>query len=197
MHSRCVNSFPLEPSARCGLTVSMFKLLGLGLCVATCFGAEGVRCFETDGGSGFSRAVIVDDLPLIYTTQFVAEGTVRRGTEQEDATVQTKQVLAKIAEVLDVAGSSLDRVVKLNVYLARTELRSAMEAALKPAFTGPEKPAISFVSGTLSEPAALVAMDVVAVASTERARLAFRSRDHTNHIRDSAILPAGSKHFSR
>jgi enamine deaminase RidA (YjgF/YER057c/UK114 family) len=63
------------------------------------------------------------------------------------------------------ADSGLDRVVKLNVYLARDELIEETTKVLAARYRGPLKPAVSWVTTHLPEEHALVAADAVATTS--------------------------------
>ena len=70
----------------------------------------------------------------ILTLVMPGTGEVLRG----DITSQTELVLSNVRAILEAAGSSLDRVVKTNVYLDRIEDFAAMNAVYATFF--PENP---------------------------------------------------------
>ena len=76
---------------------------------------------------------------------------------------QTRQALRNLETVLKAAGSSLDRVVKVTVLLARPDLYREMNEAYAEFF--PEtKPARSMVRFGADIPGVLVAIDAIALA---------------------------------
>ena len=86
-------------------------------------------------------------------------------TEISGATMQeqTRQALTNVRTILEAAGSSLDRVVKVTVLLARPELYQDMNEAYAEFFPG-AKPARSMVRFGAEIPGVLVAIDAVALA---------------------------------
>ena len=76
---------------------------------------------------------------------------------------QTRQALRNVETILKAAGSSLDRVVKITVLLARPDLYREMNEAYAEFFTGP-KPARSMVRFGAEIPGVLVAIEAVALA---------------------------------
>jgi 2-iminobutanoate/2-iminopropanoate deaminase len=86
-------------------------------------------------------------------------------TEIAGATMQeqTRQALANVRTILEAAGSSLDRVVKVTVLLARPDLYQDMNEAYAEFFPG-AKPARSMVRFGADIPGVLVAIDAVALA---------------------------------
>jgi 2-iminobutanoate/2-iminopropanoate deaminase len=86
-------------------------------------------------------------------------------TEIAGATMQeqTRQALTNVRTVLEAAGSSLDRVVKVTVLLARPDLYQDMNEAYAEFFPG-AKPARSMVRFGADIPGVLVAIDAVALA---------------------------------
>lgn len=75
---------------------------------------------------------------------------------------QTRQCLRNVDTILKAAGSSLDRVVKITVLLARPELYQEMNAAYAEFFPG-NKPARAMARFGAHIPGVMVAMDAVAV----------------------------------
>ena len=173
-----------------------------------CFGltmlagpAEVLRCLEPDAATGTSAAVIVDDVPLVHTAQLLPLDPHGKLVGEGDVAKQADQVLANLAQVLNFKAveSALADIIKLNVYLAEPEALPKVQRVLSRQFTGPIKPAVSFVVGALPEPGALVAMDAVAAAGRPTPpRPAKRPKDSSSPyfragISHATFLPAGPK----
>ena len=77
---------------------------------------------------------------------------------------QTRQALRNVETILKAAGSSLDRVVKITVLLARPELYREMNEAYA-AFFPDAKPARTMARFGADIPGVLVAIDAIALAS--------------------------------
>jgi 2-iminobutanoate/2-iminopropanoate deaminase len=75
---------------------------------------------------------------------------------------QTRQCLGNVETILKVAGSSLDRVVKVTVLLARPDLYRDMNEAYAQFFPG-AKPARAMVRFGADIPGVLVAIEAIAV----------------------------------
>jgi 2-iminobutanoate/2-iminopropanoate deaminase len=93
---------------------------------------------------------------------------VRRGggpTEIAGVTMQeqTRQALSNVKTILEAAGSSLDRVVKVTVLLARPDLYQEMNEAYAEFFPG-AKPARAMARFGADIPGVLVAIDAIALA---------------------------------
>jgi 2-iminobutanoate/2-iminopropanoate deaminase len=76
---------------------------------------------------------------------------------------QTRQALRNVQLILEAAGSSLDRVVKVTVLLARPDLYTEMNAAYAEFFPA-AKPARSMVRFGADIPGVLVTIDAIALA---------------------------------
>jgi 2-iminobutanoate/2-iminopropanoate deaminase len=76
---------------------------------------------------------------------------------------QTRQSLRNVQAILEAAGSSLDRVVKVTVLLARPDLYREMNEAYAEFFPGP-KPARVMARFGAEIPGVLVAIDAIALA---------------------------------
>jgi 2-iminobutanoate/2-iminopropanoate deaminase len=77
---------------------------------------------------------------------------------------QTHQALKNVKAVLEAAGSSLERVVKVTVLLARPDLFKEMNEAYAQHFPGP-KPARSIARLGADVPGVLVSIDAIALAA--------------------------------
>jgi len=113
--------------------------------------------------SPYSHAVVANGFVFVS-----GQIPVRRGggpTEIAGTTMaeQTRQCLRNVETVLKAAGSSLDRVVKVTVLLARPDLYREMNEAYAEFFPG-AKPARAMVRFGADIPGVLVAIDAIAVA---------------------------------
>ncbi len=109
----------------------------------------------------YSDAVRIGDLLFLsgrigldYSDMTLVEGGIA---------AQTRQCLANIGEVLSLAGSSLDRVVKTTVFLTAMTDFAAMNEVYAKAF-GQRKPARSTVAVAGLPMGALVEIEVIAGA---------------------------------
>jgi enamine deaminase RidA (YjgF/YER057c/UK114 family) len=117
-----------------------------------------LECIQPDSKTGSSRAVIVEDVPLVHTMQvFPVNARGRLVTSN-----QPEQVLANLETILRASGAGLDIVCKLNVYVTGPNALTDVQAALARTLSGPIKPAISYVTTALPVTGATVAMDAVA-----------------------------------
>jgi 2-iminobutanoate/2-iminopropanoate deaminase len=76
---------------------------------------------------------------------------------------QTRQALRNVQTILEAAGTSLDRAVKITVLLARGDLYKEMNEAYTEFFPG-RKPARSMVRFGADIPGVLVAIEAIALA---------------------------------
>lgn len=134
--------------------------------------ANDIKCIEPTGGA--SRCVIVNAAPLAHTAQISGIGAT--------LVEQIKASLDGIDTALRSGGSSLSRAVKLNIYVTQDSTTPEVEMALSAAFPGVHKPAVSFVTTTLPNPAALIAMDAVGATA--------EAKDSTPSC---AVLPIGPR----
>lgn len=94
-------------------------------------------------------------IPLDPATMKLVEG---------DITVQTRRVLTNLGNVLQAAGSSLQRVVKTTVFLADFNDFAAMNAVYAE-FFGEQPPARSTIQAGRLPAGALVEIEAIAVAN--------------------------------
>ena len=153
--------------------------------------APKVRRIGDNDLTGGVNAVVTSGLALAHTAQFFGSGG-------DDAGKQAEQVLDNIAEALISAGTTLQDVVKLNVYVARADVVRAVKTAISRRFPEDKRPAISFVEGSFMNTASLVAMDAVAttpknpgggVASVVRSS-SLSGAEGANHV---GVLPIGTR----
>lgn len=117
------------------------------------------RPIGADDGSGTAAAVVVDGrAPLVHTAQLLPpRGPVTAGDQAE-------ALLDRLADALREGGSGFDRLVKVNVYAARSDALDPFRKALARRTAGKARPALAQVVGQLRRSDALLALDAVAVA---------------------------------
>lgn len=130
-------------------------------------------------GEDSSAAVVVGPAALAHTAQVLP-----RGADRGDAAAQADNVLDQLDAVLRTVGSNLDAVVKLNVYVARTDAVIDVRKVVARRFKEDAKPALCVVVGAMPQSDAVVAMDAVAVAADVR---------EVKRAENVAVLPAGSR----
>lgn len=125
-------------------------------------------------------AVRVADEPLVFT------GLVSGGYRGSEVALQAESALAALGETLGAAGSSLEKMARLNVVVAPGGDASAVRAELLRRL--PLAPALTVVQSPLVQSGAGVALDAVAASTqaTEGVRVISAT---------AAILPAGAKIF--
>ena len=113
--------------------------------------------------SPYSHAVVANGFVFVSGQIPVRPGggpTDIVGTTMQE---QTRQSLKNVQQILEAAGSSLDRVVKVTVLLARPDLYKEMNEAYAEFFPGP-KPARAMARFGAEIPGVLVAIEAVALA---------------------------------
>lgn len=145
-----------------------------------------------DRQRGTSAAVVVGDWPLVYTAQILphdARGAVVAGSAKE----QIRQVLGNLSHCLTTGGTQSASLVKLNFYATSQDVISLVQQELARQFTGPIKPAVSFVVTPLPDPGAVVAADAVAVAGGQMPKQVVLSPAAPPARPVAAILPGGTR----
>src|SRR5262245_11268866 len=107
--------------------------------------------------TGSSLAVVVEDVPVVQTTQVVPKS----GLAPAD---QVEAVLDQLADMLRHARTGPEKAVRLHFYAARDDVVPAIHQALAKRFTGENKPAVSIVVGAAVREGVAVSLDAVAVA---------------------------------
>lgn len=124
-----------------------------------------LRAIEPDPARGRSAAVIVERGALVHTAMMYpvdAAGAVQGGA---DAKTQATRVLDSLATALRAAGTDLDRLVRLHVYVADASVTPAVDAVLAARLTGQAPPALTVVESRMPRAGVLVAMDAVAATA--------------------------------
>lgn len=154
-----------------------------------------VKYIGTAKATGGSLAVVVNELPLAHTSQFLPINKNGVLAGKNDLNKQMDQIFENMAIALKAAGSNNNQLVKLNICIAQPELMTKVKENLNKRFGRGKKPAISFVSGDLIHPDALVGMDGIAVAASARDKsVKYLKPENLAGPRQQAqlaILPAG------
>src|SRR5687768_15907944 len=119
--------------------------------------AQPIHHVESNPRTGTSAAVLVDDVPLLHTTQIFAAADERKGAEE-----QVQSLFARLEMELKYSSAGFTDVVKLNFYVASSDAAAAVREHLVKTFAGEQRPAVSFVMTKLPADDALVAVDAVA-----------------------------------
>jgi enamine deaminase RidA (YjgF/YER057c/UK114 family) len=127
-----------------------------------------LRAVEADARLGRSAAVVVEAGALVHTAILYPVDVQGRLQGGADAQAQATVVLDGIAMALRAAGSSLDQVARLHVYVADADVSASVDRVLAERFTGPVKPAVTLVESRLPHAGALVAMDAIGVTRRSR-----------------------------
>lgn len=90
----------------------------------------------------YSQAVVHDG--VVYVAGMLGSDPRQPDADIGDAGRQTRQALANVAAALDAAGSDLDHVVRLMVYVSDVELWSAVNEAVAEVM-GAHRPARAIV----------------------------------------------------
>jgi len=157
--------------------VALVALLAL---VATNAGAQtvGIEHIDPHAKRNDSAAVIVPDAaPLVHTEQILVRST---------ATKDLASVAERLRIILKNAGSSVDRIVKINFVMTDNAQQAFLRSELARGTFGSGKPAVSFVTGKLPAGSAC-AIDVVALGTQQAA---WQQVEHGDGF---AVLPPGCR----
>lgn len=106
--------------------------------------------------SGSASAVVVKGRALVHTSQ------VFGAIEAKSPKRQVVGVFRRLDAVLKKQRSSLQQVVKLNVYVTRQDVIEQVRKQLVSVYSGARKPAVAYVVTALPVNGALIALDAVA-----------------------------------
>jgi 2-iminobutanoate/2-iminopropanoate deaminase len=113
--------------------------------------------------SPYSHAVVANGFVFVSGQIPVRPGGGPTEIEGKTMAEQTRQSLRNVETILKAAGSSLDRVVKVTVLLARTDLYREMNEAYAEFFPG-AKPARAMACFGADIAGVLVAIEAIALA---------------------------------
>jgi enamine deaminase RidA (YjgF/YER057c/UK114 family) len=123
-----------------------------------------LRHVDQDSTPGSSAAVIVGDATLVYTDQLLPTQGLTDEPMVGNLQTQINNLFEQLGMILRRAGSDVEHVAKLNVYLAKEQVADDVRRALATRFQGDHKPATSFVVTALPQAGAVIALDAVAAA---------------------------------
>jgi enamine deaminase RidA (YjgF/YER057c/UK114 family) len=159
------------------------RLLSAGLVLAVCSGdtptwaqakaapaqesSTGVRlrAIGGDAPGGRTAAIVVEEGALVHSALLYpvdAQGRLQGGS---DAYAQATHVLSSLGTALQAAGTGLDRIARLHVYVADASVTPAVDRLLAERFAGGATPAVTIVESRMPRDGVLVAMDAVAVTA--------------------------------
>jgi 2-iminobutanoate/2-iminopropanoate deaminase len=113
--------------------------------------------------SPYSHAVVANGFVFVSGQIPVEPGGAPTEIVGSTMQEQTRQALRNVETILKAAGSSLDRIVKVTVLLARTDLYKEMNEAYAEFFPG-AKPARAMARFGADIPGVMVAIEAVALA---------------------------------
>jgi enamine deaminase RidA (YjgF/YER057c/UK114 family) len=176
----------------------MMRLVVLLLIASTALAAPKIERLSLNDARLFPEAVAVESAALVHTGQILPYD--RDGKLGEDE-VQIKQVFENLKAILKEAGSSSDRIIRLNIHVkdARTS-DTAMVAILRDGVLGDPRhkqlPVIAELKANLPDSNVVIALDAVAVARDVKSVEMVRY-DMVKPLGGAAaaILPAGPRAY--
>jgi enamine deaminase RidA (YjgF/YER057c/UK114 family) len=152
--------------------------------VAASATADAVRQVRPDDAAGTSAAVVVDGAAnLAHTEQILPIDADGKVIAPNQAAGQAAAVLDRLEAILKGVESGIDRLVKVDVYIARPDAVATFQQAFARRMAGKARPAVTYVVVALPRPEALVALDAIAVTAVSGTRPNARV----------AVLPAGPR----
>lgn len=139
---------------------------------------------------GHPAAVIVDNVPLVHTKQFLPVDKNGSIVGKNNPVVQIDQIFRNISNILKESGSKPDDIIKLNIYVTEAEIMRQVQTLISRKFQAGKAPSLAFAIGKLSKPEALVAIDAIAVSNIINDRVNL-SRSKSGLEASSAVLPPG------
>ena len=124
-----------------------------------------IQYAQTSRLKGSSDAVIVKNVPLVHTSQIFSLDKRGKFVFKDELQKQIGQIFGNLSKALKIADSSIDQVVKLNIYLKNSTLISEVQTEIGRRFKSGKLPAVSYVTGNLSYPDALISIDAIAVST--------------------------------
>jgi len=148
-----------------------------------------IQYSQTSRQPGSSDAVIVKNVALAHTSQFFSSNKRSDFVFKGDLEKQIGQIFENLSEALNIADSGLEQIVKLNIYLKNTAFVSEVQTEISKRFKPGKLPAISFVTGDLGHPDALISIDAIAVSPNYSDKFV---KYINSGSAQTSILPAGS-----
>jgi len=155
---------------------------------------QSVHYIPMDAPDGTSRAVVVEGVSLVHTTQIMPMNGGRELVGEGDLTKQIDQVFVNLQAVLKGSGTDLDQIIKMNIYVDALETADLFLAKMKVALNAKVCPTVSVVITPLPCPGALVAVDAVATCEAKgEVELFHRVDFRSSNVRlaDVSVAPVG------
>ncbi|MBS0203922.1 MAG: RidA family protein [Planctomycetes bacterium] len=163
-----------------------------------------IRYIEPNQASGSSPAVSVTNVAQVHTAQILPQPISIAVAGVDPLQSQAKSCLQEVERILQLAGSSLTNIVKLNIYTTTDDDAAILERDLSKLLPPGVRPAVSFVRTRLPREHVRVAVDAVAVTTQTPERvlrvpyggdssLNTHQKLITVGMTGAAILPIGSR----
>ena len=147
-----------------------------------------IQYAQTSRQKGSSDAVIVKNVPLAHTSQIFSLNKRGKFVFKGELQKQIGQIFSNLSKALNTADSDLEQIVKLNIYLKNTALISEVQTEISSRFKPNKLPAVSYVTGDLSHPDALISIDAIAVSSNSSDQFVKYFQSGSAQV---SILPPG------
>lgn len=147
-----------------------------------------IQYAQTSRQKSSSDAVIVKNVPLAHTSQIFSLKKRGKLVFKGELQKQIGQIFGNLSKALNIADSGLEQIVKLNIYLKNSSLISEVQTEISRQFKSGKLPAISYVTGDLSHPDALVSIDAIAVSSNSSDKFVKYFQSGSAKV---SILPSG------
>ena len=153
-----------------------------------------VQYLPLDAPAGMSQAVVVQGQPLVHTRQLLPLDREGKPVGEGEVDKQIEQVLNNLDAVLGASGSSLGKLVRLNVYAITPQTVDRLREQLRKRLDPAVRPAITAVLTPMPHRKALVAVDAIAVSSETSQAVALKRCEAVageKDCADAAVLPRG------
>ena len=137
--------------------------------------------------------MVVDDLPLAHTAQMFPIDPQGKLIDAKKLEAQAEQTFKNLGLALATVGSSFDRIVKLNLYIASAELARQTEDLVDNRLRNELRPAVSLVVTRLPVEGALIAADAVALVKNSQSPATSKKKQTKERFSSAAVLPAGER----
>lgn len=147
-----------------------------------------------DAPAGTSRAVVVQGQSLVHTRQLLPLDRDGKLVGKDSLDQQIEQTLDNVDAVLKGSGSSLNQLVRLNIYALAPTTTEAVREHLAKRLDAAVRPALTSVLTPLPQRDALVTFDAVAVAADKGDKVLQQRCQAVSGqagYADAAILPRG------
>ena len=115
---------------------------------------------------GFSQAVLASGRNTLYLSGQTAWDADQQIVGDRDLGAQARQAFTNVRRVVEAAGGTLDDIVSLRIYVVdyRPEHADVVGSALRERFTGPIKPASTWLGvSSLARTEFLIEIEAIAV----------------------------------